>query len=104
MTITVYHLNILCNDIVVDRLNYGGRDGKKGWGSHELFEMHADIATGCDNQVSQAIKAYLDGHYKAVAILGEGELEDAFRLTNHIETSWTENDGVSVLGGSDRLK
>lgn len=95
MTMTVYHLNIIANEIIVDDLN------AKGWDGHELYKMHADITVGMDNQVEQALAAYQGGHYKAVAILGDEQhgLEDAFRLTNHIETAWTENPEVSVLGG-----
>ena len=103
MSMTVLHLNILSNEVTIDRLNNGGRDGKKGWCSHPLFEMHADIATRGD--VEQAKKAWREGHYKAVAIITDHhreELESAFHLTQNIEHGWEQNPGVYALTPHNR--
>ena len=95
MTMTIYHLNIIANEIDRGQLN------KLGWSGHPRFEQMADITTGAENQIEQATKAYINGDYKAVAIIGDEDLdlEDAFRLTNHIDQAWTKNEEVSTLGG-----
>lgn len=36
------------------------------------------------------------------AIVQATDLDDAFRLTNHIDQDWSENEGVTVVGAEGR--
>ena len=85
----VYHLNILDSDEARDELN--DRE-TGGWSSQPRFTRYADITTNGD--LTQASLAWLVGEYTCVAHVDDWALDDAFRLTNHIESSWTDNDKV----------
>lgn len=86
----VFHLNILATKADVDELN------RVGWDGHPRFTMHADITSG---DLKAATAGFSEGAYKHVATMGdELNLEDAFRLTNHIETEWQQNPEVTPAG------
>ena len=92
--IKVYHYASL-TDAEADRLN--GSDG--GWDSEPRFSRYADINSG-NADVATYVKALIEGEYRAVAVVN-GTKSDAFRLTNHIESDWRENDGVTFIPGNE---
>jgi hypothetical protein len=47
-------------------------------------------------KVDSILKAMSLNMFRKVAHVQTENLEDVFRLTNHIEGSWTENEGVGV--------
>ena len=93
--IKVWHYSRL-TDTEVKALN--GPDG--GWDSTPRFSRYADITGGLAD-LATTVKALLEGEYHAVAVV-DGDKNDAFALTNHIEASWTENAGVTAIPGDHR--
>lgn len=88
----VYHVNILDSDEARKELN----DPKTGgWSSQPRFTRYADITSNAD--LTQASLSWLVGEYTYVAHVDDWALDDAFRLTNHIESSWTDNDKVTEM-------
>jgi len=79
-----------------DRLNAS----EGGWGSEPRFSRYADITMG-DADLSVIAKAMLEGEYSAIAVVESNDRDDAYRLTNHIECDWRENDGVVAIPGRE---
>ena len=81
----IYHLKRLSKD-EVRKLN----SANGGWDSDPKFTRYADITHGYNagKQLSQVAIALLKGEYELVAHIASEDLEDAFRYTNHVETSW----------------
>jgi hypothetical protein len=68
-----------------------------GWGSSPRFARYADITTGFGAKLlPQVAIALLKGEYELVAHVAGDDLEDAFRYTNHIETSWHKHPAACV--------
>ena len=88
----VYHLNILDDAEARKELNDAVTGG---WSSQPRFTRYADITTLGD--LTQAALAWLVGEYTCVAHVDDWALDDAFRLTNHIDCSWTDNDKVTEI-------
>jgi hypothetical protein len=88
----VYHLNILDTDEARKELNDRATGG---WSSQPRFTRYADIS--CNGDLTQASLAWLVGEYTYVAHVDDWALDDAFRLTNHIESSWTDNEKVTEM-------
>ena len=90
--IKVYHFNSLTRE---ERNRLNGADG--GWDSEPKFSRYADVTQGFSKRfISSVGIAIALGEYTHIANV-DGDMNDAFRLTNHIESSWTENDGVEAL-------
>ena len=71
-----------------DRLN--GSDG--GWDSEPRFSRYADVTTLAKE--SAVHKAFACGEYEQVAEVDTDDKETAFRLTNHIDSPWNDNEYV----------
>lgn len=89
----VYHLSGL-NKAEVKRLN------ANGWDSEPRFARYADITS--DGTPAQVAIALLEREYALVAIVASDDINDGFRLTNHIEEDWRNNEGVIALPGEHR--
>ena len=89
----VYHHTGLNKD-EVKRLN------ANGWDSEPRFSRYADITS--DGSVSQVAIALLEREYHLVAIISSDDINDGFKLTNHIEDDWRKNEGVIALPGEHR--
>lgn len=93
MTIKVYHLNHLTSE---ERNRLNGSDG--GWDSEPRFSRYANITSGFSKKFALNVGFALSaGEYHEAAIVDTTDLDDAFALTNHIESDWAENDGVEAL-------
>jgi hypothetical protein len=46
--------------------------------------------------VHESRSAFEQGGFEMVGIVTSEDLDDAYRLTNHIERNWTENDEVAT--------
>jgi hypothetical protein len=96
----IYHLKRLTKE-ERDRLNRS----EKGWSSEPKFSRYADITTGFrPSLLPQVAVALLKGEYELVARIDSDDLEDAFRYTNHIETSWHKHPAhiVTPMPGDHR--
>lgn len=89
----VHHLNILATEEDIKQMNRVGRDGEP------RFTMHTDITFGGD--VKAALAGWVEGAYRWVATINHTDsLDDAFRLTNHINEAWNtdpERTGMIML-------
>lgn len=56
------------------------------------FYGHKDIITN-----EAIIKMFKEGEYTLVAEVDTNDMDDVFRLTNHISHSWTENEEVTAV-------
>lgn len=91
--IKVYHFNSLTES---ERMRLNSSDG--GWDSEPKFSRYADITTGFSKRfIPQVLMAIALGEYTAVAEVAAHDLDWAYRSTNHIEVSWTENENVTAL-------
>ena len=95
-TITIYHFKNLTKDESA-RLN--GPDGS--WDSEPRFSRYADITTGRGRITGQIMKALVEGEYSKVAVV-EGDLDDAYADTQHINENWKLNANVTALPGNHR--
>jgi hypothetical protein len=86
--IRVHHLNIIATKADRDELDRVGWTGK--------FAVHATITAGGEKAPDLAAVAFSEGAYKHVADVDLDDLEDAFRLTNHIHSVWNENTDAHV--------
>lgn len=90
--IKVFH-NVLTRE-ERDRLN--GPNG--GWDSEPRFSRYADVT--CFGNAESALAAWEAGDYTHVADVYTSRKENAYRLTNHIESDWQDNDGVVPFGAA----
>lgn len=86
--IRVYHLKGLTKE-QADRLNRVGWDGAPEFARYANITMRANAA-----DINAAWNA---GEYELVASVDTDDLEHAYALTNHIDRSWTENEGVRAM-------
>ncbi len=93
--IKIFHLNMLTKD---ERKRLNAPDG--GWDSDPRFTRYADISSF--GNIEQALVAMSKDEYSHVATVEGDDLEDAWCLTNHIESDWTKNDGVKPERGDHR--
>lgn len=67
-----------------------------------LFGLEGHRAIRGEGAAANAAKYWNDGAYRLVAHVRCDEVDDAFRLTNHIDTEWQKNVGVSPASGRMR--
>jgi len=61
-----------------------------------------ELKGGYFRDLPQVTKKSFDLDYMMVARVEALNLEEVFRLTNHIDGSWTSNKGVEAVGGMVR--
>lgn len=89
----IYHHTGLTDD-EAKRLN------ANGWDSEPRFTRYADITMNAPP--AQVAIALLEREYSLVAIVSSDDINDGFKLTNHIEDDWRNNAGVIALPGEHR--
>ena len=93
--IKVFQLKPLTKD---ERDQLNGADG--GWDSSERFTRYANITSMAKHgDIETAVKC---NEYRQVASVHTDDLNEAFRLTNHIEHSWQLNGRVHSLCSNAR--
>ena len=96
MRITINHFKKLTRE-EADRLN--GPNG--GWDSESRFSRYADITMSA--KIDAVIEALTEwDEYDIVADLEVADLDDAYRASNNIESSWLDN--PEVTSKSDDLE
>lgn len=93
--IKVYHYKML-TDEERDRLNRS-----TGWDSEPRFSRYSNITCGMAD-ASTILSALLYGEYEPVATVRSDDRNVAFHLTNHLESNWQVNNGVSSYPGEHR--
>lgn len=88
--IKVFH-NVLTES---ERTRLNGPDG--GWDSEPRFSRYANVT--CFGDAEHARPAWNHGDYTHVADVDTTDLEEAYKLTNHIMSDWQDNDGVEAVG------
>lgn len=83
MTIKVYHLNIdtFLNEARNDFIDDAAR------------RIHTDLSMFGKSQ--SFTKSWFEAHFNFVAIVDTDDMNVVFEKTNHIESSWTENEEIS---------
>jgi hypothetical protein len=85
----ILHYKMLTKD---ERNRLNGSDG--GWDSEPRFTRYADVTNMAkESAIREALEL---GEYEEVAEVDTHDKETAFRLTNHIESDWQLNDGVTA--------
>lgn len=87
--INVFHITL--TDEQRKRLNLVGWDGAPEFKRYANVTMFGDL-----DAVKEAWKA---NQYTYVGAVSTNDLESAYERTNHIERSWTLNEGVQVVEG-----
>lgn len=87
-TIKVYHFKQLSDEQVL-RIN------AVGW-IDEHARRYLDVTTSAKEKAVR--QAWDRGEYELVAEVQATDVEEAFRLTNHIDHDWRENPGVVSFG------
>lgn len=90
MNIKVLHYKRLTDD---ERKRLNSSDG--GWDSEPRFTRYANVTTLADHDAVR--EALLLNEYESVAIIPTDDLDEAYRLTNHIDDDWTKNPDVTYV-------